>query len=146
MFQFSGFPPYDYGFIIRYMRFSHVGFPIRRSAGQRLFAAHRSLSQLITSFFGSQCQGIRPVLFLLNRFLMMHSVASSRPSFLVLLITKFSLRPLVFFTFDVFLSFNGLLRPLRLFFSVFSFQGALSEVPFLSFPPESDRFASRNVR
>ena len=37
---------------------------IRKSAGQCLFAAHRSLSQLVTSFFGSQCQGIRPVLFL----------------------------------------------------------------------------------
>ena len=32
---------------------------IRKSAGQCLFAAHRSLSQLVTSFFGSQCQGIR---------------------------------------------------------------------------------------
>ena len=32
---------------------------IRKSAGQGLFAAHRSLSQLVTSFFGSQCQGIR---------------------------------------------------------------------------------------
>ena len=28
----------------------------------RLFAANRSLSQLVTSFFGSWCQGIRPVL------------------------------------------------------------------------------------
>ena len=34
---------------------------IRKSAGQCLFAAHRSLSQLVTSFFGSQCQGIRLV-------------------------------------------------------------------------------------
>ena len=37
---------------------------IRKSAGYSLCAAHRSLSQLVTSFFGSQCQGIRPVLFL----------------------------------------------------------------------------------
>ena len=37
---------------------------IRTSAGQRIFAPYRSLSQLVTSFFGSQCQGIRPVLFL----------------------------------------------------------------------------------
>ena len=68
MFQFSGFPPYDYGFIIRYMESVHVGFPIRISADQRLCAAPRSFSQLVTSFFGSQCQGIHPALFLLNRF------------------------------------------------------------------------------
>ena len=41
----------------------HGGFPIRKSAGQSLFAAHRSLSQLVTSFIGSWCQGIRPMLF-----------------------------------------------------------------------------------
>ena len=33
----------------------------------RIFAPDRGLSQLVTSFFGSQCQGIHPVLFLLNR-------------------------------------------------------------------------------
>ena len=32
---------------------------IRTSAGQWIFAPHRSFSQLVTSFFGSQCQGIR---------------------------------------------------------------------------------------
>ena len=68
MFQFSGFPPYDYGFIIRYMESVHVGFPIRRPADHQIFALPRSLSQLVTSFFGSQCQGIHPALFLLNRF------------------------------------------------------------------------------
>ena len=41
-----------------------VGFPIQRSADQRLFASPRGLSQLITSFIGSQCQGIRPAPFL----------------------------------------------------------------------------------
>ena len=41
-----------------------VGSPIRTSAGSRIFAPHRSFSQLVTSFFGSQCQGIRLVLFL----------------------------------------------------------------------------------
>ena len=39
------------------------GFPIRKSADRSLFAAPRSLSQLVTSFFGFRCQGIRPVLF-----------------------------------------------------------------------------------
>ena len=40
------------------------GFPIRKSAGRRIFAPNRSLSQLVTSFIGSQCQGILLVLFL----------------------------------------------------------------------------------
>src|SRR5574344_1277002 len=42
----------------------HVDFSIRKSADQWIFAPPRSLSQLITSFVGSQCQGIRPALFL----------------------------------------------------------------------------------
>ena len=37
-----------------------VGFPIQTSTDHRIFAPPRSLSQLITSFIGSQCQGIRP--------------------------------------------------------------------------------------
>ena len=53
MFQFTGSPPYDYGFIIRYLKFVQVGFPIQISADQGLFAAPRSFSQLITSFVGS---------------------------------------------------------------------------------------------
>ena len=36
------------------------GSPIQTSADQCLCAAPRSFSQLITSFIGSQCQGIRP--------------------------------------------------------------------------------------
>ena len=35
-----------------------VGFPIRRSTGQRVFAPHRRFSQRITSFFACACQGI----------------------------------------------------------------------------------------
>ena len=42
----------------------HVDFSIRKSADQWIFAPPRSLSQLIASFVGSQCQGIRPALFL----------------------------------------------------------------------------------
>ena len=49
-------------FSMRYMRSAHVGFPIQRSAGRRIFAPCRSLSQLIASFIGSQCQGIHPAL------------------------------------------------------------------------------------
>jgi hypothetical protein len=37
---------------------ARVGCPIRRSPGQSLFAAHRRLSQLTTSFIDSWCQGI----------------------------------------------------------------------------------------
>ncbi len=37
-------------------------FSIRKSAGQSSLTAHRSLSQLTTSFIGSQCQGIHPAL------------------------------------------------------------------------------------
>ena len=35
-----------------------LGSPIRKSPGQSLFAAHRSLSQLTTSFIAGLCQGI----------------------------------------------------------------------------------------
>ena len=43
----------------------YVGTPIRISAGLWICAPHRSFSQLITSFFGSQCQGI-PLMLLLT--------------------------------------------------------------------------------
>ena len=35
-----------------------LGFPIRKSAGQRVLAPHRSLSQRATSFIACVCQGI----------------------------------------------------------------------------------------
>ena len=38
---------------------SPAGCPIRKSADQLVFANHRSLSQLITSFIASESQGIR---------------------------------------------------------------------------------------
>ena len=60
MFQFPGFPSIRYGLAYGYLRFTQVGFPIQKSPDQRIFAPPRSLSQLITSFIGSQCQGIRP--------------------------------------------------------------------------------------
>ena len=64
MFQFRRFPSYTYVFSIWYYGIAIVGFPIRKSAGRSLCAAHRSLSQLVTSFFGSWCQGIPLALFL----------------------------------------------------------------------------------
>ena len=62
MFQFPGFPTQRYGFTLRSMILHHGGFPIRKSADRSLFAAPRSLSQLVASFFGSWCQGIPLVL------------------------------------------------------------------------------------
>ena len=66
MFQF---PPFAY--LAVYMSFTHVGCPIRKSPDQWPFAPTRSLSQLITSFFASESQGIRhaPLLtFFMTRF------------------------------------------------------------------------------
>ena len=64
MFQFTTFPSARYGFTYGYLRFAQVGFPIQTSPDRWLFAPPRSFSQLTTSFIGSQCQGILPVLFL----------------------------------------------------------------------------------
>ena len=64
MFQFTGFPSITYGFSYGYMESFHVGFPIQISAALWIFAPPRGFSQLITSFFGSQCQGILPAPFL----------------------------------------------------------------------------------
>ena len=49
-------------------------FSIRISAGQSSLTAHRSFSQLTTSFIGSQCQGIRPALFLALPFAFLSSL------------------------------------------------------------------------
>ena len=63
MFQFPGFPSYTYGFSIWSMVLHHGCSHIRKSADRSLYAAPRSLSQLVTSFVGSQCQGILHMLF-----------------------------------------------------------------------------------
>ena len=64
MFQFTGFPSMRYGLAHGYLRSAQVGFPIQTSLDRWIFAPPQGFSQLITSFIGSQCQGIRPVLFL----------------------------------------------------------------------------------
>ena len=64
MFQFRRFPPYTYGFSIRWLRFAQPDCSIRKSTDQNVLTVPRGLSQLITSFIGSQCQGIRPALLL----------------------------------------------------------------------------------
>ena len=53
MFQFSGF-----AFLTEYLVFNQMGCPIQKSTDQKIFAPPRSLSQLITSFFASESQGI----------------------------------------------------------------------------------------
>ena len=67
MFQFAGFPSVRYGLAHGCTGLPRAGFPIQRSADHGTCAPPRSLSQLVASFFGSQCQGIRPVLFLLGQ-------------------------------------------------------------------------------
>ena len=57
MFQFSGFA-------LLQLVFNKLGFPIRKSTDQFIFANPRSLSQLITSFIASESQGIPRVPFL----------------------------------------------------------------------------------
>ena len=54
-FSSGGSPHIPIWFSIWYLT---VGFPIRKSPDLCSFAAPRSLSQLITSFIGSRCQGI----------------------------------------------------------------------------------------
>ena len=63
MFQFRRFPFITYVFSYESMALHHRGCPIRKSAGQRIFPPNRSLSQVIASFIGSQCQGIHLMLF-----------------------------------------------------------------------------------
>ena len=57
-------PPYSYLFTIRQRGFAPLGFPIRICTARWLFAPPRTFSQLSTSFFGSRCQGILPLLFI----------------------------------------------------------------------------------
>ena len=47
-----------------WLSIAQPGFPIRKSPDRCVFAAPRSLSQLVTSFFGSWCQGIPLALFI----------------------------------------------------------------------------------
>ena len=62
MFQFPGLPPPSLFDSARgcWAR-PQQGSPIRRSAGRRVLAPHRGLSQLATSFVGFLCQGIHRV-------------------------------------------------------------------------------------
>ena len=61
------------------------GFPIRTSAGRRVFAPYRRFSQLVTSFFASESLGIPHTPF--SAFLFLFALARSRFLSLVLLLT-----------------------------------------------------------
>ncbi len=58
MFQFTGLASDKVGYHV----FNMVGFPIRISTDDKLFAPPRSFSQLVTSFIASESQGIRHTL------------------------------------------------------------------------------------
>ena len=63
MFQFPASPSSTLWIHVQVLEsLPQVGSPIRKSTGQRLFAPYRSLSQLVTSFIGSWCLGIHPML------------------------------------------------------------------------------------
>ena len=83
MFQFRRFPSIRYGLAYGYMRSSHVGFPIRISPDQWIFAPPRSFSQLVTSFIGSQCPGIHPAPFMLDHYGLPSAIALASGFFLM---------------------------------------------------------------
>ncbi len=66
MFHFAGFPSARYGFARGCTGLPRAGFPIQTPADLQTCAPPRSFSQLVASFLGCQCQGIRPVPFLLG--------------------------------------------------------------------------------
>ena len=81
MFQFPGFAPGT-----RQVPESlPAGFPIRTSAGHRVFAPHRGFSQLITSFFASEshrhppCALVRFLFILLTRHFRITAGRNRRP-------------------------------------------------------------------
>ena len=63
MFQFRRFPSCTYEFSTRYTSFTCVDCSIRKSMDRCPLTAPHGLSQLVASFFGSQCQGIPLALF-----------------------------------------------------------------------------------
>jgi hypothetical protein len=94
-------PPSPYEFRRGYPGFAWVGFPIRKSPGQRPFAPHRSLSQLVASFIAGRCQGIPRVplftsniTFGLRRSPSGSNTSSRKTSALSVLICKLTVHPL----------------------------------------------------
>ena len=70
MFQFPGFPRYNYWFIISYRNITRDEFPHSDIRDYyRLCATRHGFSQLVTSFFGAIYQGILPTLFVAYSYL-----------------------------------------------------------------------------
>ena len=118
MFQFPGFPCISYVFTYTYPWFSWMGFPIRISADRRIFASPRRFSQLITSFFGFQCQGIH------------HALFFAWPSrHIALCLMAYSIFRLLWFVFVILFRITGSMSWYFInLFSVCSFQGTFSGV------------------
>ena len=130
MFQFRRFPSVRYVLAYGCQRSSLTGFPIRISPDQWICAPPRSFSQLVTSFIGSQCQGIHPALFLLDLFQShLHGVASPCSAFLVLRIVFISTKTMLFDVLSISLSYMSylLIKHVRWIFllHVCSFQGTI---------------------
>ena len=136
MFQFRGFPPYSYGFTIRWYGIAVPGFPIRKSADQWIFAPTRSLSQLVTSFFGSWCQVILPTLFIawpfVNLLLNVRLITSvlelfknQRFSIFIEVFYPFWKNLSTFYLYRVCKYFHTFLKSSLSSFALFSFQGTI---------------------
>ena len=122
MFQFRGFPSYGYVFTIRCMTVNHADCSIRKSAHHSLLTAPRSLSQLTTSFFGSQCQGILHTLLLALPFV------SERICVCRIFLPDY-LKKTCFF-----IDCRSSSRSFKYFSFLFSFQDALLRILFLKYP------------
>ena len=140
MFQFRRFPSYTYWFSIWYPK---VGFPIRKSTDQGSFAAPRSLSQLITSFIGSWCQGIPLALLLAwsfsdltnqeksNILVLSHYSKNYAGSISEVFKTKLYLLPLNFKSFPLLLPSHNCIHNNNVQFSRCSFESTRDSVKHL---------------
>ena len=82
MFQFPGFTLHNLWIQLWIHGVTHVSFLIRRSPDHWLCAPTRSLSQLITSFIGSWCQGIPLAHFIAWPFVEIDEANSANPAWL----------------------------------------------------------------
>ena len=112
------------------------GFPIRKSVYHRLFAPTHSLSQLVTSFVGSWCQGIHPTLLVAWPFRSIIYWSSiwiaSKCFYLYRQRLRLSIKTIHYFPVMYYPNFNFLLDFSNVFsfftrLSLFSFQGTIFE-------------------
>ena len=137
-FSSGGSPRTPILFNARYTDIVCVGCPIRKSTDQWIFAPSRGLSQLVTSFVGSWCQGIPLALFIAWPIENSRSLARSRLWIMqasqiveIVIVTHHLFRCCSTIkylnAFRVFSDTETSLLPyLSLFITLFSFQGASS--------------------